>query len=1264
MNKFSAALGVCMALTAASELSAAPWFGKSRSLKEENGIVKNSANSPQVIKFPYKAQDNWRFTLPVRLAKGSSLSISTGRGKEKFRLENKGGEFLWQHYSVTGDEPHIRSYPNDPFPVKMRYHWENTLYAPNGRYSQNFSLAPVMLDWNAFYLGKFFRDTEKSFFPITIEIENSRIRWYFDNILLQEQDVTSDIIGRQFSMNISRGVDLKAPEVTALKPAGKFFHTVNLANKYNTKGENTIARDTRFIFDGIPFEAMKANELGNDCIDLGASWFREGNSTGYEEPHKGTFGGRWGGVLSGNHARLQFRIPNRQYNAIYILASCKDQPNRVNRLTAQFYRPGSGFPVNFVPAETIKTDGKLQLIKIPFSPDKMGSFMDREVIEMELTGDVKLFRAYPDPNYYSFHGAGVPSGVQVYAVTLGMTDLEVKFMPEELFNLWVDGRPSYSVTLTNKLDKPVKADLKLSTASYDGLEKHNQKAAVEVPGNSSTVYRFDLPLSKYGWHKVDLLVNGVPYTHTLTRIQKREYKARKFNTRGFMFGSWPARSGMHFSPSPRTSISHTARLGIETFSFATDILTTQYHSDLMKKYGMKNFMSSYINCRSWTLDTPDIEEQLWNTRHPVTPYSEPSFMYVFAEPGGIGAGGSLPEFYGEPRLKRTAAEEERYKHFKRIVLNFGKAYRKLFPGQKILLPWGQPQFAIPFLEDPETRDYIDGYGLDIGFFDRLPEMQFHGSTLHGVWQFMHYWNKYKKEKPLIVTVEGPCIGGVKEGALTAEQHAAHSIRIMLILSTYGINRFFSTIGAGPENSSYWGEQHYAGGGSSRHKADPYYIVGAQATLIRHMRYMEFVKWIPTGSLSTYCIQYKDSKTGAIMYAIWTVRGKREVKMNFTRAFDIMDNPIKKLVASQMPIFVYSKSEDIKFGEPDNSDLKLGENVVKLGNVKDILSKQVLDTDIEYTESSPGSIRRFPATMELKKNASGLEMILPPQKIDRGIMPYYTTLVPEKPILIPGKGRYITMDVTAASDWGRIVYVLRDAKGEKWVSVGQRKSYNCDDTPNDSFFNFDGKRLIRFELPSHLYWDRFRERGTTWWGSSEGDGFVDLPLSIEKIFVERRSKAMYLNDLVKVDNPSVTLGDLYVEYENAEDMKGFDTRTMAAPPALAKAFNPIANMANNPLPPTVIEKVTEPVYQYDGTRGNFHFKEVPGAVLYEIWLSRTPDGANALCLNNKVKKSGTLVKGFVADTDFYAFVVYRDQKGNWSKPSAPFKFSLQDKFAEK
>ena len=143
-----------------------------------------------------------------------------------------------------------------------------------------------------------------------------------------------------------------------------------------------------------------------------------------------------------------------------------------------------------------------------------------------------------------------------------------------------------------------------------------------------------------------------------------------------------------------------------------------------------------------------------------------------------------------------------------------------------------------------------------------------------------------------------------------------------------------------------------------------------------------------------------------------------------------------------------------------------------------------------------------------------------------------------------------------------------------------------------------------------------------------------------------------------------LGDLYIEYANPGDMKAVDQQTMPMPPSAVKSFNPIARMQENPLPPSAIEKVTEPVYQYDGTRGNFFFKEMPGAVAYEIWLSRNPDGANALCLGQNIKKNGALVKGFIANTDFYAFVIYRDKNGNWSKPSAPFKLNLEDKFAEK
>ena len=45
-------------------------------------------------------------------------------------------------------------------------------------------------------------------------------------------------------------------------------------------------------------------------------------------------------------------------------------------------------------------------------------------------------------------------------------------------------------------------------------------------------------------------------------------------------------------------------------------------------------------------------------------------------------------------------------------------------------------------------------------------------------------------------------------------------------------------------------------------------------------------------------------------------------------------------------------------------------------------------------------------------------------------------------------------------------------------------------------------------------------------------------------------------------------------------------------------------------------------------------------------------------------AGSSVKGFLAGRDHYAFIVWRNKKGEVSKPSKPFKFMLKDEFAEK
>src|SRR5262249_10148247 len=188
-----------------------------------------------------------------------------------------------------------------------------------------------------------------------------------------------------------------------------------------------------------------------------------------------------------------------------------------------------------------------------------------------------------------------------------------------------------------------------------------------------------------------------------------------------------------------------------------------------------------------------------------------------------------------------------------------------------------------------------------------------------------------------------------------------------------------------------------------------------------------------------------------------------------------------------------------------------------------------------------------------------------QDRERKTMPFYTTLVPAKPILLPGKPSHLGVWVQAASDWGRVVYCLKDAKGERWISVGQKGEWNVDDTHCWSQFCFDGKRYLRFALPGNAPYDLYREMGTTFWGHyGPGDAIVDYPLTLEKIIVERRTHVIAGTELVPAAPDDVLLGALNAEYETAADktpeavrLAGLRMPLPAAPPELANPGKKLA-----------------------------------------------------------------------------------------------------------
>jgi hypothetical protein len=217
------------------------------------------------------------------------------------------------------------------------------------------------------------------------------------------------------------------------------------------------------------------------------------------------------------------------------------------------------------------------------------------------------------------------------------------------------------------------------------------------------------------------------------------------------------------------------------------------------------------------------------------------------------------------------------------------------------------------------------------------------------------------------------------------------------------------------------------------------------------------------------------------------------------------------------------------------------------------------------------------------------------------------------VVLEGAPAALGLWVKGGSDWGRVIYTLRDARGERCTSIGTQDQYNCDDVHSWSAFNFDGWRYLRFELPGHTGWDNFRKHGTTWWRSDGGDGIVDLPLTLENIIVEQRTHVLYVNDVQPAASNTVGLSKLLVEYANPEDDTPEAVRVsrlrMPLPAGAPVLPNPISDMQRDGAGvATSISRLEPPLQHNDGTTVHVHFREVPGRSSISCGSAPTPTAA--------------------------------------------------------
>lgn len=1171
--------------------------------------------------------------------------------------------------------------------------------------------------------------------------------WIDDRFVAHVGDLPA---GGGLGLSVGAGVAVAAPlvEPRGNKEIPARFLALSLDGYVRDRGflDTAAVADGSLPFgaereiDGVPFRFVARGPSGADHIDIGRSLFRQGNAEGYED----NLGPQLGGAFRVDPARIQLSLPMDAYDELHLVAGFDAGPAAVPLVTASFFRPQAGFHQIFegrVPAATgadatearpvpvVLEDGRrvnLWHLCIPLDPGRLSSFADLDRVEMELAKAMAQYRTYPDPILYGWRPAGPPSGVHVYAVTLRRAPVTLAVEPAVFGHVWTaPAGPEYEVALGNRTGSARTALLTTRIASHDGADTWDEERQVVLAAGATERVRVRPRARRHGWYEAafSLRDGDRPWTETrgIARLAPDTRAPVWQEDVGPLQGYWSYHGG-HSTPPAADIMRVMKAAGARGIVHVPrdDEARRLFHEWGWREGAMARSVGSPV--RAWGEREPTAAEVADFKRQVIAGVrkwqgNDPEVVALFAEPSISRnlTSGSPPDYWGEPPYTLDAAERQSLAAFMRSGQAAAEAVRETWPAAKLLIPWGDPLFVVPLLRAGFPRHLIDGCGLDMIGFERLPEQQIHQMSTHRLHFLREEFRRFGMPDPALWYMEGVFVP-TEPGGCTWDEQAERYHRWTLLSLAYGVRRIYSGWFAF-DCGNWYGAEHYGGCGIQRRipYCDPKPAYAHFATMTRMLDGAAFDRWVPTGSHSVYALRFTRPQGGPVL-VLWTLRGRRPVTLGTKAATvtvtDSMDNAADLKAAGDgvvvevggSPVYFTGIDEVpvITSGVPDHADdvaecrrrnaetwhggpaapgttAMHERTIARLG---DGGWRFAGDRDEVYEKNNYDTARyHAPQTARIVADPGHagpvLAVHLDPPRTERRYMPWYDRLVPEKPIDIPGRAAALGLRVKGASDWGRVVYCLRDARGERWLSVGRRDAWTCDDPHSWSAFCFDGWRYLRFELPGHAPYDAFRLHGTTWWGSSGGDGIVDLPLAIEALIVERRTHVMYVNDPQPADPADVLLGDLVAEYDDeaaaAESAVAASRLRMPLPDA-APLANPIAEMAAVPdAPPAVrLEKVTNPDWGYDGTRCHVHFTEAASATGYEVWVSAYPDGRGAVPLA-RMPRSGGLVKGLRPAMKLHLWVTSvepveiapgKNAATRRSRPSNMLEIELVDEFGMK
>ena len=954
-------------------------------------------------------------------------------------------------------------------------------------------------------------------------------------------------------------------------PASGLYVPVNL-DALAAHSTGAAFKDRRMTVAGIPFDLVTRPDADNLFLKS-AEWpeWKTDPSSYYSPYDKGP-------ETPGDPRRLMFKVPVADYAAVYLLAAtdndralsdvagfrigAMDGARRVtlHDFTATVPRFDEA-PPRGITTVLPTAGGKVFLVRVPLGLAFAQDFKDEWAFDVEVTKELRLAIRSPDPCRFQIRPLGLPSGVHIFGMTFMRSPVQMEVTCDEAGHVFNEPQvPAFHVKLHHLGARSAKLSLEAVVTDDEGHASTLATEEIEFPKHGLLTQDLALPVKRRGYHELSIrLMQG------RTELLRRETafallpKDTRQHRDASPFGTWDF-SGGHYTPDEAAAVGPLyVKAGLRYGMFG-------FTAEERKRYGVLSGTEPHsvdLLAKALAADP-----------------SQPQHILIFHENAVSGPHiMRTPDvFTGRPPYRLDEKEQAKFDAMWKEATETAQAARARFPEARLAFGNGNPQLLEEFARHHFPSELFDSRGNEAGSFMRIPETQpldFVANNA-GLWMDRQILDAYGyKDKPITQCYE-ICYPCTNPGNLSLRTQAAYFVRHAMHSLAWGIPVIRQGSITDMGNSYYFSNWGACGFCFAKPDVSPKPAYVAIATMTAQLDGATFSRILPTGSPVVYAMEFKKPANGFVT-VLWTLRGTRQLTLDAPGGTitDLMGNE-QPLAANDGKLQASVSAEPVFINTAQPlAAITCGPAVMERapsGKAKPVVLSTLAhfgdwnvepgrNTELEfYNFDCPrrkGNFA-FENVPEFEGEKAPLK-VTPQLPVEGSVhLPMYSVLTHSRDIELPGQPTQIGLKVNGNGGWGRIIFELEDAGGQRWTSIGAAMSgeptrwmadwmspaelasmkatsaadWNTDDPWQRSRINFEGWRYLRFPLPGNYPGEGYHWPYSSQWKHT-GDGMVKYPLKFKRLIVELPERTLNLTQWQPVPRPEVYLKDLTVTYDPPE-----------------------------------------------------------------------------------------------------------------------------------